>query len=161
MYKRTSPHFSENRQYVYSILKIILLTNVPAVFMLFSVPKSSIGWMAGSLASAVNFWFLAQKVMHISPKTNTKSGAMNSVSKVFILRFMVLVAWAVFVMLVLKPDLVTFCIGLLATQFAIFIHHVYILLTQGPLKKYFSSEDEPEEEAYIKETKEDEKKEKN
>ena len=156
MNKRTSP-FEENKQYVYSILKIILLTNLPAVLMLFTVPKSGIGWMAGSLASAVNFWFLALKVMHISPKTNTKTGAMNSVSKMFILRFVVLVAWAIFVMLVIKPDLISFCIGLLAAQFAIFIHHVYYVLTQGSLKKYFSSE----EEAYIKETKEDEKKEKN
>ena len=150
--------FEENKRFIFAILKIILLTNFPAVVMLFAVPKIALGWMTGSFASAVNFWFMALKVMQMSPNNNSKNRVLNSASKIFMLRFGLLTVWALFVMLVIKPELIVFCLGLLATQFAIVVHHVYLMLTQGPLKKYFS-EDESNEKADIKEQ-EDEKKEK-
>jgi hypothetical protein len=132
---------AENKKYVFSIIKIILLTNIPAIVFLPADVKNSLGWILGSIASAANFWFMTYKVYRLSPDADSKSAHINT-SKVFMLRFLFLIVWSVFVLAVIRPNVVSFCIGLLAAQVSVFIYHIYYVLTHGKLKKYFRSEDE-------------------
>jgi len=134
----------ENRKFVFLILKIILLTNIPAIVMLIPDFKNSIGWITGSLASGVNFWFMSQKTTELDPESGKKS-IVVIMSKAFILRYAFLVIWSVFVILVIKPEMIAYCLGLFAAQFSIVIYHIYILCTTGTLKKYFDSEEDPSE----------------
>jgi len=129
----------ENKKFVFSILKIILLTNIPALIMLIPEFKSSIGWMTGSLASAVNFWFMAQKALQLSPENSHKANAIKT-SKVFVFRYAFLIGWSAFVLVVIKPELIAFCLGLLAAQLAVVLYHVYNALTKGVLGKYYDRE---------------------
>ena len=134
----------ENRKFVFLILKIILLTNIPAIVMLIPDFKNSIGWITGSLASGVNFWFMSQKTSGLDPGSGKKS-IVVIMSKAFVLRYAFLAVWSVFVILVIKPNMIAYCLGLFAAQFSLVIYHVYILCTTGTLRKYFVGEEDTSE----------------
>jgi|GEM_PF-1452723 len=133
-------HKINNKKYVLLILKIIFLTNLPALVMLLSDFKSSIGWMAGSLASGVNFWFMAKQTFALMPK-NSKANALKT-SKIFMFRFLFLILWSVLVLLLLKAELMSYCLGLFSAQIAIVAHQIYHSFRYGKLKKYFRGNDE-------------------
>jgi len=135
---------NENKKFVFTILIIILLTNIPAIIMLIPDFKNSIGWIMGSVASAVNFWFLAHKTTALNPEAGRKSVA-AIMSKAFILRYAFLIVWSLFVMLYVRPNILAYCLGLFSAQFSLVIYHIYILLTTGTLGKYFISEEESSE----------------
>ena len=124
-----------NKKYVFSILKIIFLTNIPAFAFLPSHFYSGIGWILGSLGSAINFYLMARSTLALQP-ISEKANSIKT-SKSTLLRMLFLIGWCLFVMIVIKPELVTFGLGLLATQFSIFMHHIYIVIRYGKLKQYF------------------------
>ena len=130
----------DNKKYVFTILKIIFLTNIPALFFLIVNFESSIGWMTGSLASAVNFWFMARKTLAILPEEG-KANAFKT-AKLFVIRYMFLIVWSLLILYFLKPELMAYCLGLLAAQIAIFLYQIYLSIRYGKYKKYFRGDDE-------------------
>ena len=125
----------DNKKYVFMILKIIFFTNLPAIILLPVHFKTGIGWILGSFASAVNFWFMAMHTLSLDP-VYAKANVANTTKKL-LLRFLFLIVWSVLVLLFVKPELVTFCLGLLAAQIAIFMYHIYYSIKNGKLGKYF------------------------
>lgn len=131
---------TDNKKFVFTILKIIFLTNLPALAIMPVSVKSSIGWIAGSLASAVNFWLMAKNTLDLQQSDSQAN--VKKISKLFLLRYLFLVVWSIFVLTVVKPELMSFCLGLLAAQISVVLFQAYNLLRNGKLKKYFRGEDE-------------------
>jgi len=132
----------ENKKYIFLIIKIILLTNIPAIIMLIANYRSGIGWIAGSLGSAVNFYFLSRNTMGLGPFSGKSE--IKSVSKNLMIRYLFLIVWSVIVILTFglhRDQVVIYGIALFTAQFAIYLHQAYQILTQGKLKKYFQGED--------------------
>jgi hypothetical protein len=128
---------NDNRKYVFTILKIILLTNLPAlVFMVYDF-KSSIGWVTGSLASAVNFWFMAQHTYTTLQTSETNKAGAKRTSKSFIFRFIFLIGWSVFVLAVIKAEVISYCVALFTAQFVIVFYHIYESVKKSKFNKYF------------------------
>ncbi|MCL2063090.1 MAG: ATP synthase subunit I [Candidatus Cloacimonetes bacterium] len=130
----------DNRQYVLTILKLILLTNLPALIFLSISFKSSIGWMLGSIASAVNFWLMARNTLNLIPEAG-KANVVRT-AKGFVFRYLYLIVWSVLVLYFIKPELISYCLGLLSAQIVVFLYQFYHNLRYGKLEKYFRGEDE-------------------
>jgi uncharacterized protein YhhL (DUF1145 family) len=62
-----------------------------------------------------------------------------------IFRYVFLIVWSVLVLSFIKPNLATYCVSLLAAQFAIVIHHLYTAFKNSKLyKNYVISRGEDE-----------------
>jgi len=118
-----------DKSYVLSILKIILATNIPALAFIFHRFPSSIGWMAGSFASAVNFLIMAFHIINMN--TTVERVGANKASKSYIFRYLFLIVWSLFIMIVVKAEIISYCISLLSAQFAIILHHLYTAFRQS------------------------------
>ena len=80
--------------------------------------------MAGSFASGVNFALMAFHIL-IMDTTSERVGAKKA-GKSFLVRYAFLIIWSLLMMIVVKVELVTYCISLLSAQFAIILHHLYV-----------------------------------
>jgi len=130
----------DNKEYVKKILIIIFLTNLPALATMLIDFKSSIGWITGSIASAVNFWFMAKNTFALnSDYTNAN---VKKTSKFFMIRFLFLISWSVLILSLLKPEIITYCVGLFSAQIAIVLFQFWSQLTNSRLNKYFRGKDE-------------------
>jgi hypothetical protein len=105
------------------ILLIICLTILPAILTLTMFFRESIGWILGSLASAVNVILLAKKVAAVL--TPDEGRAKTAAVKGYFLRYALMLVYAVIVILFVEPDILTFGAGLLAAQIAIYINALY------------------------------------
>ena len=126
---------SDNRKYFLSIIRIILLTNIPTLVFLLNNHSITLGWMAGSLASAVSFWLKARLILSLSPNDSKDNN--KRASKAFMFRFLFLICWSVLILSLEKPDLITYCISLFSAQIAIVIHHIYTVIATSKFSKYF------------------------
>lgn len=115
-----------------SILFIIFLTNIPAFLSLLIFFSEAIGWILGSLGSAIYLVWLAQDV---KKNLDVHSGkAKVQASKGYYIRFLFLIAYSSIVILLIKPDILLFGLGLLSGQLAIYLHVLWDWLRQN---KYF------------------------
>jgi hypothetical protein len=135
MFNTKQTDLSEYKKYIWKIIFIIFLLSLPSIALVFSDYQTSIGWITGSIASAANFGFMSYKLSHLHPASGGKANAIKTAST-FIFRFLFLIIWTGFVLLFLKPNILSFCFGLFAAQIAIILYHVYTALTKGGLKKY-------------------------
>lgn len=112
----------DNKAYLKRILSFILLTNLPAVLILPWIFREGLGWILGSLASAMNIWWLAQNVktsLQLQPsKSKTKA------VKGTYLRLGSLLIYSVLVLSFIKPNLISFGLGLLAAQMVIYLNEL-------------------------------------
>jgi len=81
------------RKYVYHILGLIFLTEIPALLLITQNLKLWLGYSLGSILSSLNFYFQAKGAesrVGLSPK-----GAKLSVFRNFYIRYLVLVVFVV------------------------------------------------------------------
>jgi hypothetical protein len=123
---------NESDKLLKNLLIIIFLTNIPAFLSLFMFFSESIGWILGSLGSAVNLIWLAQNV---KKNLDVLSGkAKVQAVRGYFLRYFFLIAYSSVVILLIKPDILLYGLGLLAGQLAIYLHFFWNWLRQN---KYF------------------------
>ena len=110
----------ENEKYVKRILVIILLTNIPAILTLPLFFREALGWILGSIASTINFIWLAHNVKMSLDLQPTKS-KLNAVKGTY-LRLMFLLIYSVLILNFVKPNIVSFGLSLLAVQMVIYLN---------------------------------------
>ena len=110
----------ENKRYVKRILVIILLTNIPAILTLPLFFREALGWILGSIASAINFIWLAHNVKMSLDLQPTKS-KLNAVKGTY-LRLMFLLIYSVLILNFVKPNIISFGLSLLAVQMVIYLN---------------------------------------
>ena len=115
---------ADNRKYVIRLIVIILLTNIPAVLTLPMFFKVSQGWILGSLASAGNLLWLAHNVnasLSLAPNKSRLKAVKGSY-----LRLLALLVYCILVMSLVKPNIISFGLGLLSGQMVIYLYEFYI-----------------------------------
>lgn len=110
----------ENKKYVKRILVIILLTNIPAILTLPLFFREALGWILGSIASTINFIWLAHNVKISLDLQPTKS-KLNAVKGTY-LRLMFLLIYSVLILNFVKPNIISFGLSLLAVQMVIYLN---------------------------------------
>ena len=130
----------DNKKYIFTILKIICLTNIPLLIFIAHDFKSTIGWMTGSFAAAVNFLFLAFHTENMIYQGGKSGGKRARAS--FLFRYLFLAVWSLFIMMVVKPNIITYCLGLLAAQLSIVIYQIYSWLMNSKYKQYFRGDND-------------------
>lgn len=110
----------ENRKYVKRILVIILLTNIPAALSLPLFFREALGWILGSVASAINFFWLAHNVKMSLGLQPTKS-KLNAVKGTY-LRLLFLLIYSVLILNFIKPNIISFGLSLLVVQIVIYLN---------------------------------------
>jgi len=107
------------RKYVYHILTIIFLTEIPALLLLTQNVKLWLGYVTGSILSALNFYFQAKGAENrvgLSP-----SGAKLSVFKNFYIRYLILLIFAVVLIKFLLVNIFSLLAGLLCAPAVVLI----------------------------------------
>ncbi|MDP8227696.1 MAG: ATP synthase subunit I [Candidatus Celaenobacter polaris] len=102
---------SSFRKYVYHILGIIFLTEIPALLLITQNLKLWLGYFLGSILSSLNFYFQAKGAENrvgLSP-----SGAKLSVFKNFYIRYLILVVFVVVFVKFLEVNIFSLLAGLL------------------------------------------------
>lgn len=126
---------SEN--YAKKIVRIICLTNIPAVLTLPWFFHDSIGWILGSIGSLIRFLWLNKQVTqsldYLPSKAKVKS------IKGFYLRFIFIIVYSVVVVWLIKPNIIVFGLGLLSSQLSIYLNEIYRNLMKS---KYFRGLDD-------------------
>jgi hypothetical protein len=112
----------KNKQYVNRLLTIILLTNIPAVLFLPMFFKVALGWILGTIASSVNLLWLAYNVN--SSLNGPPGKAKLKAVKGTYLRLFSLLVYSVVVMSFIRPDIISFGLGLLAGQMVIYLYEL-------------------------------------
>ena len=119
----------ENKKYVKRILVIILLTNIPAILTLPLFFREALGWILGSIASAINFFWLAHNVKMSLDLQPTKS-KLNAVKGTY-LRLMFLLIYSVLILNFVKPNIISFGLSLLAVQIVIYLNEFVKILKKS------------------------------
>lgn len=99
------------RKYVYHIIGLISLTEVPALLLITQNLKLWLGYFLGSILSSVNFYFQAKGAesrVGLSP-----TGAKLSVFRNFYIRYLVLVVCVVVCVKLLEVNIFSLLVGLL------------------------------------------------
>jgi len=109
-----------NRKYVTRLILIILLTNIPAALSLPLFFKEALGWILGTIASAVNLYWLAYNVSVSLDQLPSK--ARLNLMKGTYLRLLFMLVWSILIMSVIKPNLIFFGLGLLSGQMVIYVY---------------------------------------
>ena len=112
----------DNKAYVKRILTIIFLTSIPAALTLPLIFREGLGWILGSIASAVNFWWLALNV-RASLELQPAKSKLKAVKGTY-LRLVFLLVYSVLVLSFIKPNLISFGLGLLAAQMVIYLNEL-------------------------------------
>ncbi|MDY6916144.1 MAG: ATP synthase subunit I [Candidatus Cloacimonadota bacterium] len=122
----------KNSKLVNRILFIIFLTNIPAFLTLLVFFKEGLSWILGSLISGINFWWMsreARKQFRLHQNQARLKGF-----KSFYFRYLVLVVYAVLVVILIKPNILVFGLGMLSAQLAIYINAAFQAIRTN---KYF------------------------
>jgi ATP synthase I subunit len=109
-----------NRKYVSRLIAIILLTNIPVALTLPLFFRVSLGWILGSIASALNLLWLAHNVNASLSLVPNKS-KLKAVKGTY-LRLLALLVYSILVLSFLKPSIIGFGLGLLAGQMVIYLY---------------------------------------
>ena len=120
------------RKYLRRILLIIFLTNIIATLTLPLFFNDAIGWILGSFASiGVLLWMAhdIEKNMNLMP-----GNAKLKTTKSLYFRYVALIVYSVLIIRLVKPNIITFGLGLLASQIAIYFNEIYEKLRRN---KYF------------------------
>lgn len=120
------------RKYLRRILLIIFLTNIIATLTLPLFFNDAIGWILGSFASiGVLLWMAhdIEKYMNLMP-----GNAKLKTTKSLYFRYLALIVYSVLIIRLVKPNIITFGLGLLASQIAIYFNEIYEKLRRN---KYF------------------------
>lgn len=120
------------RKYLRRILLIIFLTNIIATLTLPLFFNDAIGWILGSFASiGVLLWMAhdIEKYMNLMP-----GNAKLKTTKSLYFRYLALIVYSVLIIRLVKPNIITFGLGLLASQIAIYFNEIYERLRRN---KYF------------------------
>ncbi len=113
----------ETIKLVKRILIIICLTNIPMFFLLFLDWKKGLGWILGSLISGINFFWMATYASKNLVLDENSSKVKTT--KSFFIRYLVLLVYSVLVMIIIKPDPISFGMGLLAAQISIYLNLIF------------------------------------
>ena len=105
------------------IIIIIAYTNVPAILLGYWAFPEALGWFMGSLGSAVRLIWLANDVKKTIELPEKK--AKISAAKGYYFRFLALLVYAVAVVYFFHPNIVSFGLGLLAVQMAIYLNAIW------------------------------------
>ena len=111
-------------KYVQCVIFIIFLTDVIAISILPLFFKDALGWILGSVGSAISFWWLAMnlaKNLDLFPSKTKIKTVKNS-----LLRYMFLMVYTLIIMGVVKPNIITFGLGLMSSQMAIYLYEIYL-----------------------------------
>ena len=122
-----------NKTYKKRILAIILLTNIPAILILLLVFEEGLGWILGSFASAINFYWLAFNVK-ASLELQPSKSKLKAVKGTY-LRLIFLLIYSILVLSFIKPNLVSFGLGLLAAQVVIYLNELAEYLKKSKFYK--------------------------
>ncbi len=120
------------RKYLRRILLIIFLTNIIATLTLPLFFNDAIGWILGSFASiGVLLWMAhdIEKNMNLMP-----GDAKLKTTKSLFFRYLALIVYSVLIIRLVKPNIIIFGLGLLASQIAIYLNEIYEKLRRN---KYF------------------------
>ncbi|MCF7868278.1 MAG: ATP synthase subunit I [Candidatus Cloacimonetes bacterium] len=79
----------------------------------------SLGWILGALASAVNFYWLAKNVESSISQQPTKS-KLNAIKGTY-LRMAFLLIYSIIILTFVKPNVISFGLGLLAAQIVLYL----------------------------------------
>jgi hypothetical protein len=123
----------DNKAYVKRIITIILLTNIPAILTLLIVFEEGLGWILGSLASAINFYWLAFNVK-ASLELQPSKSKLKAVKGTY-LRLIFLLVYSVLILSFIKPNLISFGLGLLAAQMIIYLNELAEYLKKSKFYK--------------------------
>ena len=119
----------DNTKYVARLFTIILLTNIPAALTLPLFFKVSLGWILGSVASALNLLWLAYNVsssMSLSPNKSKLKAVKGTY-----LRLLALLVYSILIMSYVKPSIIGFGLGLLAGQIVIYLYEfIYRMISR-------------------------------
>lgn len=118
--------------YTMKILVIISLTNIPAILSLPLFYRESLGWILGTIGGAGNFYWLSYVVK--SGLSESAAASKLKALKGFYFRFLALAGYAVLVVMFLKPDIISFGMGIFSVQMVIFLQAIYEWVTKN---KYF------------------------
>ena len=111
------------RKYVYHILGLIFLTEIPALLLITQNLKLWLGYFLGSILSSVNFYFQAKGAesrVGLSP-----TGAKLSVFRNFYIRYLVLVVFVVVSVKFLEVNIFSLLVGLLIAPAIVLIDGIY------------------------------------
>lgn len=112
------------RKYVYHILRLIFLTEIPALLLITQNLKLWLGYFLGSILSSVNFYFQAKGAENrvgLSP-----TGAKLSVFRNFYMRYLVLVVFVVVCVKFLEVNIFSLLVGLLIAPVIVLIDGIFI-----------------------------------
>jgi len=111
------------RKYVYHILGLIFLTEIPALLLITQNLKLWLGYFLGSILSSVNFYFQAKGAesrVGLSP-----TGAKLSVFRNFYIRYLVLVVFVVVCVKFLEVNIFSLLVGLLIAPAIVLIDGIH------------------------------------
>ena len=111
----------ENKKFIKTILIIICLTSLPFIIVLPKFFNQSLGWLLGAIGSTINFLWLAYDTLYKFSTEAIKAKIRSA--KVFYFRYLVLVIYSVLIVWLIKPDILTFGLGLFAAQISIYIYY--------------------------------------
>ena len=119
----------DNKAYVKRILTILLLTDIPAILILPLFFKEGMGWILGSLASAVNFLWLARNIK-LSLNLQPSKSKLKAVKGTY-LRLFFLLVYSVLILTFIKPNIIFLGFGLLASQIVLYLFELYTSLKKS------------------------------
>ena len=126
---------NETRKLIKRILLIICLTNLPMFFLLLLDWRKALGWILGSIGSGINFYWMGQYAYKNLMLDENSSKVKTT--KSFFIRYLVLLVYSAIVMLIIKPEPISFGLGLLAAQISIYINLIYeSIINSNFFKKY-------------------------
>ena len=111
------------RKYVYHILWLIFLTELPALLLITQNLKLWLGYFLGSILSSLNFYFQAKGAesrVGLSP-----TGAKLSVFKNFYIRYLLLVVFVVVCVKFLEVNIFSLLVGLLIAPAIVLIDGIF------------------------------------
>ncbi len=111
----------ENRKFIKRILIIICLTSIPFIIVLPKFFNQSLGWLLGAVGSTVNFLWLSYDTLCRFSTEAIKAKVRSA--KIFYFRYLTLVIYSVVIVWLVKPDILTFGLGLFAAQISIYIFY--------------------------------------
>ncbi len=114
--------------YVKRIIFIVCLTNIPAILFLPSMYSQAIGWITGTVASSLNFYWLSHNV-NSSMSKEPHSSKLNSF-KLFNFRFVALAVYSVIIVVLLKPDILVYGLALVSVQLTVYGYYIYELVNR-------------------------------
>ncbi len=126
-----------NRAYVRKITTIISLTSAPAILTLPLFFKECLGWILGVIASLVNFLWLAYSIDKSLKQLSAKS-KLSAVKGAY-QRYLFLFLYSILILTFIRPNVITFGLGLLVGQAVIYINEIILNIKKS---KYYRGQDD-------------------